>query len=211
MDIKSNETTVNTVKIIAICGGAGSGRKSLAAAIGGNLISQTLFLHDNVKTKGGHMVHPHVINSDLLFKTLTALKNGEDVTIGDKILQSTPVILFEGPFAFSDPEVSKLYDLKIYIDCDLDTALGRIIARDMSPNTTNLYDILERWDISKHTLEQHIAPMKLRADIIIQNQISMFSNKHAGVNLIKSYIRIENAKKTFSKLKKSMIEKGDWI
>ena len=179
--------TTNTVKIIAIGGRAGSGRKTLANAIGGNLISQETFILDNAPKR--ILIHPHLVNNRLLFDTLTALKNGKDVVIGDKTLRSTPVILFEGPFAFSDNEVANLCDLKIYVDCDSDTTLARIIARDFKDN--DLYEILGQWDTSKYVFDQSIAPMGKRADIVIPNQDRKLSDR-AGVNLIKSYIRMHS-------------------
>ena len=106
-----------------------------------------------------------------------------------KILVFKPatIIVVEGIFVFHDPFVSKLLNLKVFIDAKEHIKIRRRIIRDNNERGYDLEDVLYRWE--NHvapTYEKFIKPTKQDADIIINN------NKHfeKGLKILTSYLNL---------------------
>lgn len=103
-----------------------------------------------------------------------------------------PVIVVEGIFVFHSYEVSKLLDLKVFIDAKEHIKIKRRIIRDNNERGYDLDDVLYRWE--NHvapTYEKFIGPTKHEADIIINNN-HHFEN---GLKILTSYINLVLNKK----------------
>ncbi|NBA87359.1 uridine kinase [Emticicia sp. CRIBPO] len=103
-----------------------------------------------------------------------------------------PVIVVEGIFVFHSYEVSKLLDLKVFIDAKEHIKIKRRIIRDNNERGYDLDDVLYRWE--NHvapTYEKFIGPTKHEADIIINNN-QHFEN---GLKILTSYINLVLNKK----------------
>ncbi len=97
-----------------------------------------------------------------------------------------PIIVVEGIFVFHDPYISKLLDLKVFIDALEHIKIRRRIIRDNNERGYDLDSVLYRWE--NHvapTYERFIKPTKQDADIIINN------NKHFenGLMILTSFIQ----------------------
>ncbi|RFS15931.1 uridine kinase [Emticicia sp. C21] len=125
---------------------------------------------------------PEAIDFELYAKHVEELKNGKVVqqkeytfnnpAVVPNILtfNPAPIIVVEGIFVFHSVEVSRLLDLKVFIDAREHVKIKRRIIRDGSERGYDLTDVLYRWE--NHvapTYEKFIEPTKYDADIIINN------------------------------------------
>lgn len=96
--------------------------------------------------------------------------NNPLATAKEIVYSSAPVIIVEGIFVFYFEEISKMLDLKIFLDASEHLKLIRRIKRDAEERNYPLDDVLYRYQYHVHpTFEQFILPMKAQADIIINN------------------------------------------
>lgn len=88
-------------------------------------------------------------------------------------LVPAPIILVEGLFIFHHEKLRDLFDLKVFVDVQDYIGLKRRIIRDSTERGYDLADVLYRYE--HHVFpayQQHIAPHKHEADIIIPNNHS---------------------------------------
>ena len=89
---------------------------------------------------------------------------------GTITLNPTPIILAEGIFVFSFKKLSRLFDLKIFMEAEDQVRLTRRIIRDKEERGYDLNDVLYRY--RNHAIpsyETYIEPFKSVSDIIIHN------------------------------------------
>lgn len=141
---------------------------------------------------------PEAIDFELYAKHINQLKNGQIVkqkeytfnnpTVKPKILvfKPAPIIVVEGIFVFYSEIVSKLLDLRVFIDAKEHIKIKRRIIRDNNERGYDLTDVLYRWE--NHvapTYEKYIEPTKFNADIIINNNHD-FRN---GLDILIAFLR----------------------
>lgn len=98
----------------------------------------------------------------------------------------SPIIVVEGIFVFYFPEISKLLDLKVFIDAQEHIKLKRRIIRDKEERGYDLEDVLYRYE--KHvapTYDKYIKPFKQDADIIIPNN----TNFNKSLQVLVAYLK----------------------
>jgi len=89
---------------------------------------------------------------------------------GTITLNPTPIILAEGIFVFSFEKISRLFDLKIFIEAKDHVRLTRRIIRDKEERGYDLDDVLYRY--RNHAIpsyKKYIKPFRAVSDIIIPN------------------------------------------
>jgi uridine kinase len=99
--------------------------------------------------------------------------------------QPAPVIILEGIFIFYVEEISRLIDLKIFIDAREHIMLKRRIIRDQRERGYDLEDVLYRYE--HHVMpsfNKYILPYKEHSDIIVNNH----QNFDEGIKIIRSHI-----------------------
>lgn len=187
--IEYNETTIP--KIIGIAGGSASGKSSLARALSNKfkfrvpVISQDWYYCELANKSLGpthNWDEPSSFDMTAIASALRLWKAGLGVstprhnyndysrTHNVEWIDSAPVMIFEGILAFQDPEIASLLDYKVYIDCDVDIALGRRIKRDQIERGYTYDDIMTRYESHvKPAFDSHIAPLRKIADIVINN------------------------------------------
>ena len=95
-------------------------------------------------------------------------------------------IYTEGIFVFYFPEISKLLDLKVFIDAQEHIKLKRRIIRDKEERGYDLEDVLYRYE--KHvapTYAKYIKPFKQDADIIVPNN----TNFNKSLEILVAYLK----------------------
>ena len=135
---------------------------------------------------------PHSIDNEEFFKTLSNLTEGKSVKIQvydytthtrmDKFRTINPadLIIIEGIFSLSFPEINKLYDIKIFIDLDQDLRLIRRVKRDMIERGRTLESILHQYMTQVRPTQkdyvsndQSIADLSLNGNQSYDNFISL--------------------------------------
>lgn len=141
---------------------------------------------------------PEAIDFELYAQHIAALKAGQEVqqkeyTFNNPLVipkmltfRPAPIIVVEGIFVFYSYHISRLLDLKVFIDAKEHIKIKRRIIRDNSERGYDLEDVLYRWE--NHvapTYEKFIKPSKYDADIVINNN-QHFAN---GLKILTTYMR----------------------
>ena len=182
--------------ILGITGGSASGKtlflKCLLDALPKELVciisQDNYYRARNEQPLDANGVHnfdlPSSIDSERYSHDIRQLRNGQEVTVEEYTFNNpnlipsaitykpAPLIIVEGIFVFSFPEVSSLLDLKVFIEAKEVIKIKRRIARDRDERGYDLEDVLYRYE--HHVLptyEKYIEPLKHSADLIIPNNI----------------------------------------
>ena len=112
--------------------------------------------------------------------------NNANVQARNLVFNPSPIIVVEGIFVFYFPEISKLLDLKVFIDAQEHIKLKRRIIRDKEERGYDLEDVLYRYE--KHvapTYAKYIKPFKQDADIIVPNN----TNFNKSLEVLVAYLK----------------------
>jgi len=195
--------------IIGIAGGTGCGKTTVVDQILNELpegevgvISQDSYYKDTSHLSYDERIkinfdHPRSIDFDLLTKHLETLKQSQPIDqpvysfvkhnrTGDTIhTKPRKVMIVEGILILTNPELRKMFDIKIFVHADSDERLIRRLKRDIAERGRDLNEVLTRYQSTlKPMHQQFIEPMKEYADIIIPN------NKYntVAVNIVRTII-----------------------
>lgn len=180
--------------IIGIAGGTGCGKTTVVNQIINELpnekvgvISQDSYYNDLShltleQRRKTNFDHPNSIDFELLEKHLKSLRNGASIeqpvysflecnrTEKTILTHPTKVMIVEGILIMTNPEIRKMFDIKIFVHADTDERLIRRLKRDVNERGWNLDETLEKYQsVIKPMHEQFIEPTKGYADIIIPN------------------------------------------
>ncbi|HKP13306.1 MAG TPA: uridine kinase [Blastocatellia bacterium] len=178
--------------IIGICGGTGSGKTTVAqkiiASVGAD--SVVYLQQDSYYRNLGDMPlelrhkvnfdHPDSIDIGLMTNHLEALRAGESIeqptydyaTHSRKAetvhVEPRPVIIVEGILVFFDPQMRRLMDMKIFVDCDADIRFIRRLDRDVHERGRSVESIISQYQTTVRPMHlQFVEPSKRYADVII--------------------------------------------
>lgn len=188
--------------IIGVFGGTGSGKTTIVNQIVSDfnasdiqVISQDAYYKDNSNiTYDARCLlnydHPEAIDFELLYQHLSALKNGETIeqpvynfkthNRTDKTLEISPkkILILEGILIMNYPKLRSLLDLKVFIDTNSDMRMERRVNRDISERGRTPKEVMDRYlNTLKPMHDQFIEPMKIHADMVIEN------HENASINL----------------------------
>ncbi|KAF7260387.1 hypothetical protein EG68_02006 [Paragonimus skrjabini miyazakii] len=218
--------------VIGICGGSASGKTTVAREIIERLDVQWVSLlsmdsyyralnadeRQMVAAGNYNFDHPNSFDIDLLREHLERLRKGKSIEVPEydfkthsrtsktKTLYGANVIIIEGILAFYSPQVTKLMDLKVFVDTDADERLARRLRRDISQRGRSLEGVLEQYTrFVKPAYEQFIAPTMAQADIIIprggQNKVALqLIIQHVNKRLKQQGLRSRQALAHFSEI-----------
>jgi len=182
---------MENILVIGIAGGTGSGKttlmKNLLERFSGNV---TVLSHDNYYRRLDHLNfedrcrvnydEPAALETDLMVRHLDALRHGQAIDCpvydfanhnrSDQVLRIEPrkVIIVEGILIFTDPDLRRLMDIKIFVDTDADIRLCRRIKRDVNKRGRTLESVIEQYQTTvKPMHEKHVEPSKKYADIVV--------------------------------------------
>lgn len=195
--------------IIGIAGGTGCGKTTVVNQILNQLpegevgvISQDSYYMDTSHLSFDERVkinfdHPRSIDFELLETHLKQLRKGETIEqpvysfvkhnrTGDTInTKPRKVMIVEGILILTNPELRRMFDIKIFVHADSDERLIRRLKRDITERGRDIDEVLTRYQTTlKPMHQQFIEPMKEYADIIIPN------NKYntVAVDIVKTII-----------------------
>ncbi|WP_163707839.1 uridine kinase [Mangrovibacterium lignilyticum] len=178
--------------IIGIAGGTGSGKTTVVNKIASQFSSDEVAIlsQDSYYKDNRHLTlderrllnfdHPESIEFSLLNKHLELLKNGQSIEEPEysyltctrsertKTIFPKPVVIVEGILVLCNSSLRKLMDIKVFVDCDSDLRLSRVIRRDIIERGRDVQETLQRYeDTVRPSHLQFIEPTKRFADIII--------------------------------------------
>ena len=195
--------------IIGIAGGTGSGKSTVAKEILSQLPDGDIaFLpQDSYYKDSSHLPmnkrieinfdHPDSIEFDLLISHIKELKKGNPVqqpiysyitcsrAEETVLIKPAKIIVVEGILIFTDKELRKLMDLKVFVDADADDRLIRVINRDIVERGRSVNSVIERYQkVLKPMHLQFIEPTKRYADLIIPEG----GHNKVAISILQHYI-----------------------
>lgn len=178
--------------VIGIAGGSGSGKTTVAQEIlkrvGADKIAY--LQHDSYyKDLTGlpparrteiNFDHPDSLDNELLIKHIASLLDFQPVSVpiydfatdsrtGETfIVEPKNVIIVEGILIFVEPELRKLFDVKIFVDTDADIRLIRRLHRDITERSRTTEYVIQQYMATVRPMHlEFVEPSKRYADIII--------------------------------------------
>ncbi len=185
-------TKRNTSLVIGIAGGTGSGKTTVADYILNTVGAEKIaFLpHDayyrelyelSVEERAQvNFDHPSSLETELLIEHITQLREGNSIErphYDFKTHTRTPetttinpqlILIVEGILIFAEPELRKLFDLKIYVDTDADVRFIRRLKRDIEERGRTTQSVISQYiDTVRPMHLEFVEPSKRYASVII--------------------------------------------
>jgi uridine kinase len=193
---------IPTPFVIGVAGGTGSGKTTVANAIVNRVgaermafLSHDAYYRDWVDLPKDildrkNFDHPDSLETELLVRQLRALKQGAaiEAPIYDfkvhrrssetRRVEPRKVILVDGILIYAEPELRRLFDVKIYVDTDADVRLIRRIKRDIAERGRTLESVVEQYESTVRPMHlEFVEPSKRYADLIVpeggENTVAM--------------------------------------
>lgn len=178
--------------VIGIAGGTGSGKTTVVKKIIEKLPpgEVAVLYQDSYYRDSSHLPleerqkinfdHPSAIEFELLVEHIKKLKTGQPVqeptysyltcTRSDETheIQPKSVVIVEGILVLFPANLRDEMGLKVFVDCDSDVRLSRVIHRDIIERGRNVEMVLDRYAKTVRPSHiQFIEPTKQFADIIV--------------------------------------------
>ena len=196
--------------IVGVSGSSGSGKTFIVNFIKKKLPENTVSImfqdnyyklrEDQSKDENGNYNFdlPSSFNNDDFINDIKSLKAGKIIRrkeynfnnplVKPKFItvKQRPLIIVEGLFIFNNKKISKNFDKKIFISCDIKKMIKRRIERDSVKRGYDKADVLYKYE--NHVLpsyKKYILPFKKEADIIIDNN----GDDNKGANKSLEYIK----------------------
>lgn len=198
--------------IIGLCGGSSSGKstaieylqkkfgdKAALVAFDSYYISRPDLVFEERKMINVDV--PEAIDRGEILKNIQLLKEGKTIQqpvysfetfLRESVTIETapaPILLVDGIFSFYFEEIRNLFDLKVYIDADVDVRLSRRILRDMNVRHRPLEYIIDQYFTKvKPMHEVYVEPYKKYADIIIPHNRNDENDFRILGNLVQTFL-----------------------
>jgi uridine kinase len=178
--------------VIGVAGGTGSGKTTVANEILQRVGAEhiTYIPHDAYYRDLSHLPprqrdqvnydHPDALETGLLIEHLKELRAGRTVEIPvydftthtraqhTRRVEPAPVILVEGILVFAEPELRKLFDVRLYVDTDADVRFIRRLRRDMEERGRSAESVCEQYLSTVRPMHlEFVEPSKRYANVII--------------------------------------------
>jgi uridine kinase len=177
---------------IGVAGGSGSGKTTVSTALLERVGTEHIaYLEHDAYYKDLRDLpfsqiqiinfdHPDSLETDLLIQHIKQLKQGQAVNIPVydfttyrrtdkiKVVDPQPIILVEGILLFAEPELRKLFDVRIFVDTDADIRFIRRLKRDISDRGRTVESVIDQYLNSVRPMHlEFVEPSKRYADVII--------------------------------------------
>lgn len=178
--------------IFSVAGGTGSGKTTVARNILQRIGQQNIayvphdayYIHQSnlslEERRRTNYDHPDSLETSLMIEHIHQLVSGKavdipvyDFTVHLRTTQTThvepaPIILVEGILILAEPELRKLFDVKIFVDTDADLRLIRRLQRDMQERGRTFDSVINQYLTTVRPMHmEFVEPSKRFADVII--------------------------------------------
>ncbi len=177
--------------IIAVVGGTGSGKTTVARAIheslggGAVLLDQDAYYRDLAdltleERRQVNFDHPDSIDTELLIRHLETLAAGEAIEkptydfaahtrAAQRIrVEPSEVIIVEGILLLTDPRLRELFDIRIFVDVGDDVRFIRRLLRDTRERGRTVENVIQQYLSTVRPMHlEFVEPSKRHADVIL--------------------------------------------
>lgn len=196
--------------VVGVAGGTGSGKstvvKRIVDSIGPSRVS--VLQHDRYYRDRNDLRleeraalnhdHPDSLETDLLVRHLDALREGRAVEtpsydfarhartgVTDTITPNRAIIV-EGILLFTDAELRRRMDVKVFVDTDADDRFIRRVRRDIAERGRTLESVIEQYLTTVKPMHlEFVEPSKRYADVIIP----MGGHNEVAIGMLLSLVR----------------------
>lgn len=182
---------MNNIVIIGVSGGSASGKTTVANRLkeackdSVELLSHDFYYlpHDDLPFEERIKLnydHPNAFDTERMIEDLKLLKQRvsihrpvysykEHTRLKETVkVNPAKVIIVEGFMIFENTILRELFDIKVFVDTDVDERLIRRIIRDVNERGRSLESVITQYtNTVKPMHEQFVEPYKKYADIII--------------------------------------------
>jgi uridine kinase len=188
--------------VIGIAGGTGSGKTTIANYLLESVgPEQIAFLpHDAYYRDLSDLTqeeraqvnfdHPASLETELLIEHIHQLKKGKSIELpsydfkthtrnqATLTIEPLPITLIEGILIFAEPDLRKLFDIKIYVDTDADIRFIRRLQRDIIERGRTTQSVINQYLETVRPMHlEFVEPSKRYASLIIPeggyNQVAL--------------------------------------
>jgi len=178
--------------VIGVAGGSGSGKTTVVRRIVESLGNDqvTVLEHDRYYRDRGDLRleeraalnydHPDSLETDLMVRHVEALRRGEAVDVpvydfaryarvpGVDTAQPRRAVIVEGILIFTDADLRRLLDVKVFVDADDDIRFIRRLQRDVAERGRTMASVIEQYQNTVKPMHlEFVEPSKRYADIIV--------------------------------------------
>ncbi|MCQ3938991.1 MAG: uridine kinase [Chloroflexi bacterium] len=178
--------------VIGIAGGSGSGKTTVAQEllrrVGADRIAylqhdsyyKDLRMLPSTRHSEINFDHPDALETELLIEHIIALRDFRAVQVpiydfaNDTrkletfTVEPRNVILVEGILLYVEPELRKLFDVKLFVDADADIRFIRRLHRDITERGRTTESVIEQYYATVRPMHlEFVEPSKRYADVII--------------------------------------------
>jgi uridine kinase len=189
------------MKIVAITGGSGAGKTTLARALARRLGANTVVIAEDDYYRCASTIEdfdaathnfddPAAKEHDLLREHLALAKSGEafDKPVYDLVthrrqpkverIAHAKTIIVEGIHLLASPDLRAMFDLKVYIEANEALRLGRRMIRDVESRGRTPRMVLQQFFTTVRPMhERHIEAQRAFADIVLPCPFDMTPEK----------------------------------
>jgi uridine kinase len=98
-----------------------------------------------------------------IYDFATDSRTGQTFTVSPRA-----VIIVEGVLVFVEPELRKLFDVKIFVDADADVRFIRRLRRDITERNRSTESVIKQYESTVRPMHlEFVEPSKRYADVII--------------------------------------------
>lgn len=193
------------MKIVGICGISGSGKTTISKKLAQNYSNKIIDLSQDAyyksfddctidEKKEINYDHPNSFDIELLEKQLVELKLNKEIEypiysfseyarIGKKKIKPKELVIIDGMLILHFKEIRKLLDDSIFLDCEDNIALDRMLRRDAIERNRTKDEIIKRYkrDI-KPMNELYVKPQRAYANKIITTNDN-FNNTYKSIEI----------------------------
>lgn len=177
---------------IAVAGGTGSGKTTVANAILDRVGSDRIAYlpHDayyrdlsqfpTLDRSTINFDHPDAFETSLLREHIESLQRWESVQVPiydftrdqrteqTRHVEAHPIILIEGILILAEPQLRPLFDVKIFVDADADLRFIRRLKRDIAERGRSPESVINQYMATVRPMHlEFVEPSKRYADVII--------------------------------------------
>jgi uridine kinase len=196
--------------VIGVAGGSGSGKTTVVRRIVESLGDDqvTVLEHDRYYSDRNDLRleeraalnydHPDSLETDLMVRHVVALRDGHAVeapvydfarharTPASDRLSPRRAIIVEGILIFTDADLRRLMDIKVFVDTDDDTRVIRRLQRDVAERGRTMDSVIEQYLSTVKPMHlEFVEPSKRYADLIVPRG----GHNAVAVDLLLSLIR----------------------
>ena len=182
----------NAPLVIGIAGGSGSGKTTVVQEILNRVGADKIayLQHDSYYRDASSLPpamrrninfdHPNSLETELLVAHIETLRNHQPIEVPiydyatdtrtNRTFTILPhrVILVEGILLFTEPDLRKLFDVKIFVDTDADIRFIRRLQRDINERGRTTESVIKQYESTVRLMHlEFVEPSKRYADVII--------------------------------------------